>query len=375
MKTPLDKFIRLASTAAAVAAILWAGACSSSGNKTSGRAMAGSPVSVVPVVQKDMPLEIASVGRVEAISTVSVKAQVGGEVTGVFFKEGQSVRKGDHLLTIDPRPFEIALRQAESLLERDRALLKNAQANLVRYTDLVQKDYVTKEQYDALVANRDVLAAAIKADEASVANARLQIDYSTVRSPIDGRTGSLMIDAGNIIKANDTVAAVVIYQTTPIYVAFSVPEQHLPRIKEFTAKEPLKTVAIPTANGQPPVTGVLTFIDNSIDTSTGTITLKSTFDNKDGTLWPGQFLNVRLGLTTDKAAIVVPSQAVQTGQSGQYVYVVKDDMTAEIGPVTVVRAVGEETILAGGLKPGERVVTDGQLRLAPGMRVEIKTGR
>ena len=375
MKTPLDKFIRLASTAAAVAAILWAGACSSSGNKTSGRAMAGSPVSVVPVVQKDMPLEIASVGRVEAISTVSVKAQVGGEVTGVYFKEGQSVRKGDHLLTIDPRPFEIALRQAESLLERDRALLKNAQANLVRYTDLVQKDYVTKEQYDALVANRDVLAAAIKADEASVANARLQIDYSTVRSPIDGRTGSLMIDAGNIIKANDTNPAVVIYQTAPIYVTFSVPEQHLPRIKEFTAKEPLKTVAIPTANGQPPVTGVLTFIDNSIDTSTGMITLKSTFENRDGTLWPGQFLDVRLSLTTDKGAIVVPSQAVQTGQSGQYVYVVKDDMTAEIRPVTVVRAVGEETILAGGLKPGERVVTDGQLRLAPGMRVEIKTGR
>ena len=375
MKTPLDKFIRLASTAAAVAAILWAGACSSSGNKTSGRAMAGSPVSVVPVVQKDMPLEIASVGRVEAISTVSVKAQVGGEVTGVYFKEGQSVRKGDHLLTIDPRPFEIALRQAESLLERDRALLKNAQANLVRYTDLVQKDYVTKEQYDALVANRDVLAAAIKADEASVANARLQIDYSTVRSPIDGRTGSLMIDAGNIIKANDTNPAVVIYQTAPIYVTFSVPEQHLPRIKEFTAKEPLKTVAIPTANGQPPVTGVLTFIDNSIDTSTGMITLKSTFENRDGTLWPGQFLDVRLSLTTDKGAIVVPSQAVQTGQSGQYVYVVKDDMTAEIRPVTVVRAVGEETILAGGLNPGERVVTDGQLRLAPGMRVEIKTGR
>jgi len=375
MKTSFGKLIKLALSAAAVAAILWAGACSSSGNKTSGRAMAGSPVSVAPVLQKDVPFEIASVGRVEAISTVSVKAQVGGEIMGVYFKEGQSVRKGDRLFTIDPRPYEIALRQAESLLEKDRALLKNAQADVARYADLVQKDYVTKQQYDTLVANRDVLAASIKADEASVANARLQLDYSNVRSPIDGRTGSLMIDAGNIIKANDTVAAVVIYQTTPIYVAFSVPEQHLPRIKEFTAKEPLKTVAIPTANGQPPVTGVLTFIDNSIDTSTGTITLKSTFDNKDGTLWPGQFLNVRLGLTTDKAAIVVPSQAVQTGQSGQYVYVVKDDMTAEIRPVTVVRAVGEETILAGGLKPGERVVTDGQLRLAPGMRVEIKTGR
>jgi multidrug efflux system membrane fusion protein len=184
-----------------------------------------------------------------------------------------------------------------------------------------------------------------------------------------------MIDSGNIIKANDTVAAVVIYQTTPIYVTFSVPEQHLPLIKEFMAKEPLKTLAIPSANGLPPVPGVLTFIDNAIDQATGTITLKATFDNRDGALWPGQFLNVRLTLTTEKAAVVVPSEAVLTGQSGQYVYVVKDDMTAEMRPVTVGRAVGGETVLAGGLKPGERVVTDGQLRLAPGMRVEIKTGR
>ena len=370
MKTPLVKLVVIT-----IAAALVATAACSSGGKKAGRAMPVSPVSVAQVVAKDLPLDVNAVGRVEAISTVAVKAQVTGEVMAVQFKEGQTVRKGDLLFTIDPRPFDIALRQAESLLEKDRALLRNAQADVTRYADLVQKDYVTKQQYDTAVANRDVLVAAVKADEAAVANARLQLDYSTVRSPIDGRTGSLMIDAGNIIKANDTIPAVVIYQTAPIYVTFSVPEQHLPLIKEFTAKEPLKTVAIPTANGQPPVTGVLTFIDNSIDASTGMITLKATFENRDGGLWPGQFLNVRLGLTTDKGAIVVPSQAVQTGQSGQYVYIVKDDMTAEIRPVTVVRAVGEETIVAGGLKPGERVVTDGQLRLAPGMRVEIKTGR
>jgi multidrug efflux system membrane fusion protein len=375
MKTSLFKFIRLASSAAAVAAVLWTGACSSSGNKTSGRAFAGSPVSAAPVVQKDVPLEIASVGRVEAISTVSVKAQVGGEVTGVYFKEGQAVRKGERLLTIDPRPFEIALKQTESLLEKDRALLRNAQADVARNADLVQKDYVTRQQYDTLVANRDVLAAAVKADEASVSNARLQLDYSTVRSPINGRTGSLLIDAGNIIKANDVGPAVVIYQTTPIYVTFSVPEQHLPRIKEFMAKEPLKTEAIPAANGEPPVSGVLTFVDNAIDQATGTIMLKATMDNRDGALWPGQFLNVRLTLTTEKGAIVVPSQAVQTGQAGQYVYVVKDDMTAEMRPVKVGRAYGEESVIAEGLKPGERVVTDGQLRLAPGARVELKTGR
>jgi multidrug efflux system membrane fusion protein len=181
MKTSLGKFVRLASSAAAIVAILWAGACSSSGNKTSGRAIAGSPVSVAPVLQKDVPLEIASVGRVEAITMVSVKAQVSGEVTSVYFKEGQAVRKGDRLLTIDQRPFEIALKQAEALLEKDRALLRNAQADVARYADLVQKDYVTKQQYDTLVANRDVLTAAVKADEANIANARLQLDYSTLR--------------------------------------------------------------------------------------------------------------------------------------------------------------------------------------------------
>jgi multidrug efflux system membrane fusion protein len=330
---------------------------------------------VALAVQKDVPLEIASVGRVEAISTVSVKAQVGGEVTAVYFKEGQAVRKGNRLLTIDPRTFEIALKQAESLLEKDRALLQNARADVARYVGLVQKDYVTKEQYDTLVANRDVLIAAVKADEASVANGHLQLEYTNVRSPIDGRTGSLMIDPGNIIKANDVGPAVVIYQTTPIYVTFAVPEQHLPRIKEFMAKEPLKTEAIPTANGQPPVLGVLTFVDNAIDQATGTIILKATMDNRDGALWPGQFLNVRLTLTTEKGVIVAPSQAVQTGQAGQYVYVVKDDMTVELRPVKVGRAYGEESVIAEGLKPGDRVVTDGQLRLAPGARVEIKAGR
>lgn len=358
-----------------LAALIGTAACSPSGNKTAGRAMPGSPVAVASAEQKDVPLEISAVGRVEAISTVSVKAQVGGEVKAVYFKEGQTVRKGERLFAIDPRPSEIALRQAESLLEKDRALLKNAEADVARYANLVQKDYVTKEQYDALVANRDVLAAAIKADEANVSNVRLELEYTDVRSPIDGRTGSLLIDPGNIIKANDTTAAVVIEQMSPIYVAFSVPEQNLPRIKEFMAKTPLKTEAVPAGDGQAPVSGVLTFIDNAIDQSTGTITLKATFDNPGGTLWPGQFLNVRLLLTTERGVTVVPSQAVQTGQTGQYVFVVKDDLTAEMRPVEVGRAYGEESIIAKGLKPGERVVTDGQLRLAPGAKVEIKAGR
>jgi multidrug efflux system membrane fusion protein len=358
----------------AVALVLLA-SCSKSGGKNAGRAFPGSPVSVAEAAAKDMPLDINTVGRVEAISTVAIKAQVGGEVTGVHFREGQSVRKGERLLTIDPRPFDIALRQAEAQLEKDRALLRNAEADMARYGDLVQKDYVTKQQYDTAVASRDVLAAAIKNDEATVANARLQLGYTTILSPIDGRTGSLLIDAGNIIKANDTNPAVVIEQMTPIYVAFAVPEQHLPRIKEYMAKAPLRAEAVPSGNGHPPVSGTLTFVDNAIDQTTGTILLKATFDNPDGALWPGQFLNVRLTLTTEKGVIVVPSPAVQTGQAGQYVYVVKDDLTAEMRPVKVSRAYGEESIIAEGLKPGERVVTDGQLRLAPGAKVEIKSGR
>jgi multidrug efflux system membrane fusion protein len=374
MKTVPSKFIRLTALAAAGAAFLWTGACSSREN-ASGRTLPGSPVSVAPVVQKDVPLDIASVGRVEPILMVSVKALVGGEVTRVFFKEGQSVRKGDTLFTIDTRPFEIALKQAEALLEKDRALLQNAQSDVARYADLVEKDYVTKEQYDALVANRDVLAAAVKADEAAAANARLQLEYTIVRSPIDGRTGSLLIDAGNIIKANDTNPAVVIYQMAPIYVQFSVPEQHLPRIKEFMGQGLLRTEALPAAGGQAPGPGVLTFVDNAIDQTTGTIMLKATFENRDGVLWPGQFLNVRLILTTEKGAVTVPSQAVQTGQSGQYVYVVKEDKTVEMRPVKVNRIFGADSLIEEGLKPGESVVTDGQLRLVPGSRVEIKSGR
>jgi len=368
------RFRRIMTLALAASLVLSAG-CSRSGDKKAGAALPGSPVTVAAAALKDVPLELPAVGRVEAISTVSVKALAGGEVTGVFFKEGQNVRKGDRLFTIDPRPYEIALSQSESLLEKDRALLKNAEADVARYADLVRKDYVTKEQYDALVANRDVLAAAVKADEAGVANARLNLEYTTVRSPVDGRTGTLFIDPGNIIKANDVGPAVVIEQMSPIYVVFSVPEQNLAGIREYQARAPLKAEAARSGEGQTPSVGVLTFIDNAVDESTGTIALKATFDNPGRTLWPGQFVNVRLTLTTEEGVVVVPSQAVQTGQAGEYVYVVKDDLTAEMRPVKVGRTYGEESLIAEGLKPGERVVTDGQLRLAPGARVEIKPGR
>jgi multidrug efflux system membrane fusion protein len=362
----------------AVTAIFISGACSSSSSKskdegkTARRGGPGSPVSVATVVQKDVPVQVKTIGRVEAYSTVSVKAQVGGEITRVDFREGQDVKKGDLLFTIDSRPYEIALKQAASLLEKDRALLKNAEGDAKRYEELVQKDYVTKEQYDQLLANRAVLVASVKADEANVADARLQLERCQIRSPIDGRTGSLLIYPGNIIRANDTVSAVVIYQITPIYVAFSVPEQNLPKIKEFTAKGDLKVEAILSDINSASIPGVLTFVDNSIDSATGTILLKATFPNKEQALWPGQFLNVVLTLTTEKSVIVVPSQAIQTSQNGQYVFVVKDDLTAEMRPVKVDRSAAEVTVVAEGLKAGEKVVTDGQLRLIPGARVEIK---
>jgi membrane fusion protein, multidrug efflux system len=367
----MKTFRTLVFAALAAAVLVGSAACA---RKKEAPPMPGSPVTVAVAVEKGVPLELAAVGRVEAILTVGVKAQVGGEVTRVCFKEGQPVRKGDCLFMIDPRPFEIALKQVQALLEKDRAQLRNAEADAARYAGLVEKDYVTKEQYDALVANRDVLAAAVKADEAAVGNARLNLEYASVRSPIDGRTGRLFVDQGNIIKANDTNPAVVIDQMSPIYVVFSLPQENLELIRKFQAAAPLKVEALPEAQGAAPVAGVLTFIDNAIDEATGTITLKGTFENASQSLWPGEFLNVRLTLTTEKGVTVVPSRAVQAGQSGEYVYVIKDDLTAEMRPVKVDRTFGEESVIASGLKPGERVVTDGQLRLYPGAKVEIKTG-
>jgi multidrug efflux system membrane fusion protein len=326
---------------------------------------------VAKSVEKDVPLQVKAIGNVEAYSTVQIKAQVGGLLTGVYFKEGQDVKKGDLLFKIDPRPFEITLKQADANLAKDRALLKTAEEDFARYATLIEKDYVTKERYDQIRANADVLRAAVKADEAAVDSARLQLEYCTITSPIEGRTGRLMVNAGNLVKANDTISLTVIYQTSPIYVSFSVPEQNLPLIKKFMAQGGLKTEAIPDGQGSPPA-GVLTFVDNGIDETTGTIALKATFPNTDKALWPGQFLNVVLTLTVEKNLTVVPAPAVQTGQSGQFVMVLKDDLTVESRPVETERTYEGDTVIRSGLKPGETVITDGQLRLVPGSRVEIK---
>lgn len=331
------------------------------------------PVTAATVIQKAVPVQLRAIGNVEAYSTISVKSQIEGVLTRVHFKEGQYVNKGDILFTIDPRPYEAALKQAEANLAKDNAQLENAHKEVSRYEDLVKKGYVAQEQYDQIRTNAAALEATINADKAMVENAHLQLKYCYIYSPINGRTGNLIANEGNLIKANADNPMVTINQIQPIYVTFSVPEQYLNEIKKYMAARKLNVGAFISKEDVMPEQGVLTFIDNTVDMATGTIKLKGTFANKGKRLWPGQFVNVLLTLTMQPNAIVIPSQAVQAGQSGVYVFVIKSDLTAESRPVVVARSLDGESVIEKGLQPGEKVVTDGQLRLVPGAKVEIKT--
>jgi multidrug efflux system membrane fusion protein len=331
------------------------------------------PVTAATVIQKAVPIQLRAIGNVEAYSTISVKSQIEGVLTRVHFKEGQYVNKGDIIFTIDPRPYEAALKQAEANLAKDNAQLENAQKEASRYEDLVKKGYVAQEQYDQIRTNAAALEATVNADKALVENARLQLKYCYIYSPINGRTGNLIANEGNLIKANADNPMVTINQIQPIYVTFSVPEQYLNEIKKYMAAKKLNVKAFISKEDVMPEQGVLTFIDNTVDMATGTIKLKGTFTNKGKRLWPGQFVNVLLTLTMQPDAIVVPSQAVQAGQSGVYVFVIKSDLTVESRPVVVDRSLDGESVIEKGLQPGEKVVTDGQLRLVPGAKVEIKT--
>ncbi len=329
------------------------------------------PVKTGEVMYQNVPVQINAIGNVEAYNTVSVKAMVGGEVIDVHFREGQDVKQGDLLFLIDPRPYEAALKQAEAQLARDAAQAKNAEEQAKRYDILVQKDYVSRDQYDQLRANADALSAAVQADKANVENSKLQLAYCTIKSPIDGRVGSVLINRGNIVKAND-LPLVTINRITPIYVTFSVPEQNLANIKRFMKESSVKMDAIIPGDESHPAQGALTFVNNAVDTATGTIQLKGTFENRDKKLWPGQFVNVVVTLETQNNAIVMPSGALQTGQQGQYVFVVKPDSTVESRSVTVARTYRDLAVVAQGVKPGEKVVTDGQLNLISGVQVEPK---
>jgi len=342
-------------------------ACSSSKSPPPKRPV---PVTVAAAIQKTIPIQIEAIGAVDPYQTISVKTQLTGQITQVYFKEGQDVKKGDPLFKLDCRTYEETLKQAEANLIRDKAHLQHAQQESSRYAFLVEKGYVAKQQYDQVKTNLAALEATVNADKSLVESNRVQLQYCSVHSPIDGRTGSLKVNRGNIVKLND-VEVVVINQIQPIYVTFTVPEKELARIKTYQARRQLPADALIPGDGRPEK-GELTFVDNAVNRATGMITLKGTFANREKRLWPGQFVNVVLTLDMEPNIVMVPSQAVEKGQTGQYVFVVKSDNTVDMRPVTTGAVIRGETAILKGVQAGEKLVTDGHLRLVPGAKVSIK---
>jgi multidrug efflux system membrane fusion protein len=330
------------------------------------------PVTIAPVVNKPMPIEITVIGTAEAFSNVAIRSQITGQLEKVNFTEGDDVQQGQVLFTLDRRPLELALREAQANLERDTARAENAALMTKRFEDLAKRGIAPREQLDTSRADMAALNATVSADKAAVENATVQLDYATIKAPISGRTGALMVHEGNLVRANDQTPLVTINQIMPISVAFSVPEARLGELKRYLSGGSLGVRATPPNEIGPGALGKIAFVDNAVDENTGTIRIKGTFPNTDRRLWPGQFVNVVVTLTTDPKAIVVPSVAVQTGQQGTYVFVVKQDKTVEMRPVTVDRTSASETVLASGVQPGDTVVTDGHLRLVPGSRISVK---
>jgi membrane fusion protein, multidrug efflux system len=367
MKNPI-----LILAALVVATAVLTGGCSQRAKQAAGNASV--PVLVAQAFETNVPVQIdpPPVGHVTPYSTVTVHSQLQGMISEVHFKEGQAVKKGQLLFTIDPRPEQAALAQAQANLARDEAQLENARIQFEREQKLLEQKLVSQDEFDTNKAAMDALQGTVQADEAAVTNAELNLEYCEIRSPIDGVTGALQSYVGNVVKAPDDTL-LTINQIHPIYVEFAVPEQYLPEIKREMREHPLKvSVTYQNMNVAPPE-GELTFINNTVDQSTGTIDLMATFPNENNALWPGQFVNVALTLSELTNAIVVPSQAVQTGQNGEYIYVVKPDKTVEEQPVTIGITYQSETVVQSGLKEGETVVTDGQSRLVPGAKVAITT--
>ena len=360
------------------------------------------PVTVAQAQARDIPIQIRQIGSVEPVAVIAVKSQINGELNKVFFQEGQEVKKGDQLFEIDPRPYQQALDQAQANLQKDVALVSQAEANLARdraqaanaklqakrYAGLEAEGVISKDQNDSYQTTSQVQDEAVRADQAAITSAqasvvsdrsaietaKLNLSYCYIRSPIDGRAGSLLVQAGNLVKANDTTALVNINQLQPVYVTFSAPEQLLPEIRRYDAGHGLSVNATGLADGSNrPVTatGQLSFIDNTVDSTTGTIKLKGTFPNTDHALWPGQFITVVMTLRTLDHATVVPSEAIQSGQKGQFAFVVKPDQTVETRIVTVGQTIDNQIVVQSGISPGETVVTDGQLRLFPGARIRV----
>jgi len=328
------------------------------------------PVLVAEVARKTLPLRLPAVGQTQAAATVTVRSRVDGQLLEAAFQEGQMVRKGDLLFRIDPRPLEASLNQAQANLGRDQAQLDKARLQLTRNQGLAPKGYVSTENLEDARAASEALEATVKADQAAVELARLQLAYATLHAPIDGLAGARLADPGNLVKTNDT-ALVTINQIEPIYVAFALPERHLAEVRRLLAAGALRVEAQPQ-DGGPPVSGAVGFLDNKVDPTTGTIGLRATFPNTDHRLLPGQFVTLDLALGELGGTLVVPSRAVQVGQKGEQVYVVTPEGTAELRPVTLGPRVAEETAIRTGLAVGDRVVIDGQMRLTSGAKVEVR---
>jgi len=331
------------------------------------------PVVVGRAELKSVPVEVRAIGSVEAYSTVAVKSRVTGLIATQQFREGQDVKKGDVLFTIDRKPFDVALRQTDANLARDVARSENLKVQLRRYEQLFKEGVVSREQYDQAHSEAEAADAVVRADQAMLERARIEVEYCNVLSPVNGRTGSVMVHPGNLVEANKEPALVQLEQVEPVYVSFSVPEQSLDEIRRRMTHARL-AVEVETQDQQEHETGELTFVDSAVDRSTGTIRLKATFANATRRLWPGQFVKTTLRLDTLANVVVVPAVAVQSGQNGTYVFVLKGDQTVEMRPVTAGRTWAAQTVIEKGLQAGETVVTDGHLRLLPGSKVEVKEG-
>lgn len=334
------------------------------------------PVTTATVEIQPMDLTIKAIGAVEPEQSVQIRSQVDGALVRIGFKEGDDVRQGQVLFEIDPRPFEAELKRMEAVLARDRAQLTNAELQVKRNKDLVQKGYITQSQYDELVTGVDSLNATLRADEQAVINAKLQLEHATICAPFAGRTGSLLVHEGDIIRANNADPLVVLNQIRPILVRFTVPSERLADIRRYDGEGTNLEVRvrIPGNETSPQPVGELCFVDNAVDPATGTLALKARFANEHNTLWPGQFVDVTLRLTTEANALVVPSQAVQSGQDGTFVFIVQPDLSVVKKTVTVRRNADGKSVIGEGVKAGDVVVTDGQIRLVPGAKVEIRSG-
>jgi multidrug efflux system membrane fusion protein len=364
-------FIRRCISLAAVGAfaVLVVAGCSNTAETAAPPVMAA-PVKVAKAEKRTVPVTLTAIGTGEAYSTVSLKSQVNGELDAVHFTQGDFVTKGQLLFSLDARPFEASVAQATATLAKDKAQLALDDTQADRYQKLFEAGVTPKEQFDQQKSTAAAQAASVQADEAALEQAKLQLQYCSIYSPIDGRTGALGATPGNLVQQGSAPVLVVIDQVTPLYIDFAVPEQYLGDIKKYMARGKLAVSA--TAYGETKAeTGYLAFVDNSVDNTTGTIKLKATFPNTERGLWPGQYSTVTLQLAEDENATVVPTSAVQSGQTGDYVFVVKADSTAEQRTVKTVRTIGNETVIASGVAPGETVVTDGQLRLIPGIKVEV----